>query len=210
MQTKSNASWQEEQALNRYQLIAPLLDESLDDAKRIQLRKDIAQRNEILPRSLYRYESAYRKGGFAGLKPVNREQRRSQKLPENFDELLEQAILLKREVPKHSVNQIIYILELEGRVAPGILKRSTMERYLYQAGFGVRQMQMYNDSRQSSSKRFCKSHRMMLLQGDIKYGIKLPIGKNGEWFRRICPLPLMTNPGMLFSLSFTIIRKSPL
>lgn len=179
MQTKANTSWQEEQALNRYQLIAPLLDESLDNAKRIQLRKDIAQRNHISSRSLYRYESAYRKGGFAGLTPVNREQRRSQKLPENFEELLEQAIQLKREVPKRSVNQIIYILELEGRVAPGILKRSTMERYLYQAGFGVRQMQMYNDSRQSSSKRFCKPHRMMLLQGDIKYGIKLPVGKDG-------------------------------
>lgn len=47
MQTKVNTSWQEEQALNRYQLIAPLLDESMDDAKRIQLRKEIAQRNEI-------------------------------------------------------------------------------------------------------------------------------------------------------------------
>lgn len=74
MQTKANTSWQEEQALNRYQLIAPLLDESLDNAKRIQLRKDIAQRNHISSRSLYRYESAYRKGRFAGLKPVNREQ----------------------------------------------------------------------------------------------------------------------------------------
>lgn len=31
----------------------------------------------------------------------------------------------------------------------------------------------------SSSKRFCKPHRMMLIQGDIKYGPKLPIGKNG-------------------------------
>ena len=179
MQTNVNTSWQEEQALNRYQLIAPLLDESLDTAKRIQLRDDIAAKNDVSTRSLYRYESAYRKGGFAGLKPMNREQRRSQKLPENFDELLEQAIQLKREVPKRSVKQIIYILELEGRVAPGVLKRSTMERYLYKAGFGVRQMQLYNDSRQSSSKRFCKPHRMMLLQGDIKYGMKLPIGKNG-------------------------------
>ena len=109
----------------------------------------------------------------------DRESKRSPKLPENFDELLEQAIQLKREVPKRSVRQIIYILELEGRVAPGVLKRSTMERYLYKAGFGVRQMQMYNDARKSSSKRFCKPHRMMLIQGDIKYGIKLPIGRNG-------------------------------
>lgn len=179
MNTQTNTSWQEEQALNRYQMIAPLLDESLDDAKRIQLRKSIAEKNEVSPRSLYRYEAAYRDGGFTRLKPANRAQRRSPKLPDNFEELLEQAIQLKREVPKRSVNQIIYILELEGWVQPGILKRSTMERYLYRAGFGVRQMQMYNDSRQSSSKRFCKPHRMMLLQGDIKYGCKLPIGKNG-------------------------------
>lgn len=179
MNTKENSSWREEQALARYQLIAPLLEESLDEAKRIHLRKNIAVQNRISLRSLYRYEAAYREGGFSGLRPVNREQRRSQKLPENFDDLLEEAIHLKREVPKRSVKQIIYILELEGRVAPGILKRSTMERYLYRAGFGVRQMQMYNDARKSSSKRFCKPHRMMLLQGDIKYGMKLPIGKNG-------------------------------
>nr|WP_275955358.1 hypothetical protein [Mediterraneibacter glycyrrhizinilyticus] len=40
-------------------------------------------------------------------------------------------------------------------MAPGVLKRSTMERYLYKAGFGVRQMQLYNDAWKSSSKRFC-------------------------------------------------------
>ena len=110
---------------------------------------------------------------------MNREQRHSQKLPETFNEILEQAIQLKREVPTRSVNQIIYILELEGWAAPGVLKRSTMQRYIYRAGFGVRQMKMYNDARKSSSKRFCKPHRMQLIQGDIKYGIKLPIGKNG-------------------------------
>lgn len=179
MQTKETDGWQEEQAFGRYQLIAPLLDESLDEAKRIRLRKTIAGQNVISLRSLYRYEAAYKNGGFAGLRPASREQLHSRKLPENFDKLLEQAIQLKREVPGRSVNQIIYILELEGRVAPGILKRSTMERHLYKAGFGVRQMQMYNDARKSSSKRFCKPHRMMLLQGDIKYGPKLPIGKKG-------------------------------
>ncbi len=38
---------------------------------------------------------------------------------------------------------------------------------------------MYQDARNSSSKRFCKPHRMMLIQADIKYGPKLPIGRNG-------------------------------
>ena len=179
MQRPVAPDWQEQEALQRFQMIAPLMDESLDPAKRTRLRGDIAAQNKVSERTLRRYEAAYREGGFQGLKPKTREAKRSKKLPENFDELLAEAIQLKREEPKRSVNQIITILELEGRAAPGVLKRSTMERHLYAAGFGVRQMQMYNDARSSSQKRFCKPHRMMLLQGDIKYGPKLPIGKNG-------------------------------
>ena len=179
MSTNTVPDWQEQEALQRYQLIAPLLDESLDPAKKSQMREDIAAQNDLSERSLFRYEKAYRSGGFSGLKPKDRKQQRSKKLPENFDELFAEAVQLKREVPKRSVEQIIAILELEGRVEPGVLKRSTLERYLFNAGFGVRQMQMYNDARRSSCRRFCKPHRMMLLQGDIKYGPKLPIGKNG-------------------------------
>ncbi len=171
--------WQEQEALARFQLIAPLLSEDLDDAKKNQLRKKIAQEKDISVRSLYRYEKSYREGQFSGLKPATRTKHRSQKLPENFEQILEQAIQLRKEVPERSIAQIIYILEMEGYAAPGILKRSTLERHIYRAGYGRDQMQMYKEARSSSSKRFCKPHRMMLLQGDIKYGPKLPIGKNG-------------------------------
>ena len=174
-----NQNWQDQQALERYKLIAPLLDESIDPAKRSQMRNEIAERAQISERTMYRYEAAYKAGGFSGLKPVACERSLSKKLPENYPKIVEQAIQLKKEVPKRSVEQIIFILEQEGWAAPGMLKRSTLERYLYRAGFGVKQMQMYRDARESSSKRFCKPHRMMLLQGDIKYGCKLPIGKNG-------------------------------
>lgn len=177
--TFTKQQWQEQEALRRFQLISPLLQADLDDAKRIQLRKRIAEENNISVRSLYRYEKAFSEGQFTGLKPVDREKHRSQKLPENFDFLLEQAIQLCKEVPERSVAQIIYILEAEGLAAPGVLKRSTLERHIYKAGYGQKQMQMYLDARNSSSKRFCKPHRMMLIQGDIKYGPKLPIGKNG-------------------------------
>lgn len=174
-----NQNWQEQQALERYKLIAPLLDDSIDPAKRSQMRNEIAVRAQLSERTLYRYEAAYKADGFPGLKPVACERSLSKKLPENYLKIVDQAIQLKKEVPKRSVEQIIFILEQEGWAAPGILKRSTLERYLYRAGFGVKQMQMYRDARESSSKRFCKPHRMMLLQGDIKYGCKLPIGKNG-------------------------------
>ena len=69
MNTNTNRikQWQEQEALSRFQLIAPLLQEDLDDAKRLQLRKQIAQDNDISVRSIYRYEKAYREGQFAGL-----------------------------------------------------------------------------------------------------------------------------------------------
>jgi len=179
MQSKEIQSWQDQSALTRYGLIAPLLEVTLDTAAKTKLREEISERTGISTRTIYRYESSFQTHGFQGLRPQTKSHRYSNRLPENFPELLEQAIQLKKEVPKRSVAQIIWILELEGRVAPGVLKRSTMENHLYKAGYGVRQMQMYNDARESSSKRFCKPHRMMLVQGDIKYGCKLPIGKNG-------------------------------
>ena len=181
MNTTSTAStdWREQEALERFRLISPLLQSDLDDAKRLQLRRKIASENGISVRSLYRYEKAYAEKKFSGLKPAERKSRFSRSLPENYGLLLEEAIQLRKEVPERSVDQIIFILEAEGRVPCGVLKRSTLERHLYRSGYGREHMQMYRQARESSSKRFCKPHRMMLIQGDIKYGPKLPIGKNG-------------------------------
>ena len=170
MQSKEVKKWQDAEALRRYQMIAPLLDESMDEGKRLQLREEIAEQNGISKRSLYRYEASFRTGQFDGLRPQNREKRRSQALPENYEEIVGEAIQLKKEVPRRSVRQIIKILEIEGYAPPGVLKASTLQRYLYNAGLGVKQMKRYSEKRESSSRRFCRLHRMELLQGDIKYG----------------------------------------
>ena len=182
MNTNSNTNkkWQEDEALKRYQLISPLLDDALDNAKKLVIREDIAQRHEVSIRTLYRYEAAYRRDSFAGLKPMTRDKQLSKQLPHNFKQLLTEAIQLKREVPTRSVNQIILILEMEGLATPGTLKRSTLQRHLYLAGFGRKQIKKYSDARKSSTKRFCKPNRMMLTQSDIKYGLKLPLGSKGE------------------------------
>lgn len=179
MQSKEARKWQDEETLKRYQMIAPLLDEDLDEAKRRQLREEIAAKYEISKRSLYRYEAKYREDSFTGLRPMNREKRRSQALPEDWDEIVGEAIQLKREVPRRSVRQIIKILETENYALPGIIKASTLQRYLYNAGLGVKQMKRYTEKRESSSRRFCRAHRMELLQGDIKYGpdIRLSDGR---------------------------------
>ena len=171
--------WQDETALYRFQLIAPLQDEALDSDARIALRRRIAEDNGLSDKTIKRYYDAFLQEGFEGLKPQSRRPHNLANLPDNYAELLLDAIQLRREVPQRSVDKIITILELEGKVAPGVLKRSTMQRHLYKAGFGRTHLDVHAKARESSSKRFCKPHRMMLLQGDIKYGIKLPIGKNG-------------------------------
>ena len=179
MQSKETKKWQDEEALKRYQMIAPLLDENLDEGKRRQLREEIAERYDISKRSIYRYEEKYREGAFDGLRPKNREKRRSQALPDNYEEIVGEAIQLKREVPRRSVRQIIKILESEGYAPPGVIKASTLQRYLYNAGLGVKQMKRYTEKRETTSRRFCRAHRNELWQGDIKYGpdIRLSDGR---------------------------------
>ena len=173
--------WQDDAALDRFRMIAPLTDETIDQAKRVELRKEIAAANGLSYKTIKRYDDAYRAQGFEGLKPRDHDPRNREKLPDNFEELLQEAIQLRREVPSRSVEKIITILELEGRAEPGVLKRSTLQRHLYAAGFGSTHLKVYREAQESSSKRFCKPHRMMLVQGDIKYGPKLPIGKNGAY-----------------------------
>ena len=179
MQSKETKKWQDEEALKRYQMIAPLLDESLDEGKRRWLREKIAERYDVSKRSIYRYEEKYREGAFGGLRPMNREKRRSQALPDNYEEIVGEAIQLKREVPRRSVRQIIKILESEGYAPPGVIKASTLQRYLYNAGLGVKQMKRYTEKRETTSRRFCRAHRNELWQGDIKYGpdIRLSDGR---------------------------------
>ena len=162
--------WQEEAALQRFRMIAPLVDETLDHAKRVELRKRIAIENELSYKTIKRYDDSYRTKGFEGLKPRDHSPRNQGKLPDNFSELLQEAIQLRREIPTRSVEQIIKILEIEGWAAPGVLKASTLQRYLYNAGLGKKQICKYTEARETSSRRFCRPHRMELIQGDIKYG----------------------------------------
>ena len=179
MESKEFVRWQDQEALRRFQLISPLITADADPAKRIAERKRLSETHDISERTLRRYESAFRKHGFEGLKPASRAEAEVKGPFPDFRKALDEAILLKREVPSRSVNQLIFILEAENVVSPGQLKRSTLQRYLYKAGFGKKQMKKVTEGEKSSSRRFCKPHRMMLVQGDIKYVMKLPLGKNG-------------------------------
>lgn len=166
----------EEIATNRMQLIAPLLTEGLDASKIMQLRKQICEANGISDRTLRRYQANYQAGGYQNLKPKSKQHSQTEAIPQP---VLEQAILLRREVPGRSVAQIIQILEWEGLVEPGALKRSTLQEKLAQKGYSSRHMKIYASSG-IATRRFQRKQRNAMWHSDIKYGPYLPIGPDGK------------------------------
>lgn len=166
----------EQIATERVQLLAPLLATDLDPAKAKELRSQISKETGISERTLRRYLEKYHQEGFLGLLPQGRGRQATMAIP---PEILEQAILLRREVPSRSVNQIIQILEWEGLVEKGQIKRSTLQEKLTESGYSTRQMRMYAETG-VATRRWQQPHRNRLWHSDLKYGPYLPIGPNGS------------------------------
>ena len=61
--------------------------------------------------------------------------------------LLEAAITLRREVPSRSTATLIHILQTAGRIVPGQLRRSTLDRHLAAAGMARRRLRTLGDKR---------------------------------------------------------------
>lgn len=166
----------EEVAVQRVQMLSPLLAEGLDPAKARELKINICEQTGLSERTLRRYLARYEEAGFSGLKPLAKG--RKAVGATIAEHLLDAAIQLRREVPGRSVRQLIQILEWEEKAKPGEIKRSTLQEKLTQRGYSSRQMKMYASSG-VAARRFQKRHRNSLWQGDIKYGPFLPIGPNG-------------------------------
>lgn len=162
-------------ATERLKLISPLLAEGLDPAKARQLKEQICIQTGISERTIRRHLAKYHDEGFAGLKPKGKATGSKEAIA---PELLEQAILLRREVPGRSIAQIIQILEWEGLAKPGQLKRSTLQEKLAQRGYSTRHMKLYASSG-VAARRYQRKHRNQLWHSDIKYGPRLPVGPGG-------------------------------
>lgn len=169
----------ERSAEEKLELITPLLLPGQERRESIQLRKEIAERAGLSYRTVGRYLDAWREKGFEGLKPKPPWNRGKSAMDERKKEILREAIALRLESPHRSVKDIILILELEGKVQPGTLRRSTLQGWLQAAGYSARQTRQ-SAAKGRSSRRFQKSHRNELWQSDIKYGPYLPIREKGE------------------------------
>jgi len=159
----------EEIAVNRLKLITPLLNPALDKGKKKLLRDEICAQTGWSDRTLRRYVSNYREKDFEGLKPKVSGSNGRTVIPED---VMQEAIALRREVPHRSVTDIIRILEWESLVPPGFLKRSTLQDQLTYRGYSSAQMRTYTNS-VTSSARFQKPWRNCLWQADIKFGLHI-------------------------------------
>jgi len=165
----------EEIAVMRYKIIAPILaamEEKADAAKIVLLKKEAYAQYGISRRTFMRWLTGYLEKGFEGLKPAGRVSSAPGVIP-NW--LLDEAALLRREVPSRSVPQIIEILEMEGKAPAGLLKRTTLQEKLAAMGYSARQMKLYQ-SGGMASRRFQRRERGDMWHSDIKFGPFLTIG----------------------------------
>ena len=158
----------DETAENRFKIISPILvakEEGVDEARIVQLKKASCERHGISYRTLGRWLDAHKKNGFSGLKPIPKVYHGPNAIPES---LIEEAILLRREVPLRSVSQIIEILELEGKAPAGLLRRTTLQEKMAARGYSSRLMKLYQQ-KGVASRRFERRNRNDLWQADIKF-----------------------------------------
>ena len=159
----------------RFEMIAPLLAGELCAAEKRRARLEIMERHGISERTLRRYLESYRKDGLKGLEPAPRPEAGTfTAIPAD---VLELAMLYKRELPERSVRSIITILEKEGHVKPGSISRSTLSHNLLALGHSTNQLR--NESGIRAARRFVRKGRNTLWQADVKFGPRIPGEKGG-------------------------------
>ena len=171
----ANSQKPDEVAVNRYKIIAPIIaamEEKADAAKYVALKKEAVLQHGISRRTLERWLAGYMTDGFDGLKPFCRAYGQPGIIPE---ELINEAIQLRREVPGRSIPQIIEILEMEGRAPAGSIKRTTLQDRLQERGYSARQMKLYQQGG-LAARRFQRQERGDMWHSDIKFGPYVTVG----------------------------------
>lgn len=171
----------EEIAANRMKIIAPIIHSACSKSEFTSKKKEICCEYGISDRTLRRYLEAYTKGGFDGLKSKEKTGY-AYSIPQK---IVEEAILLRREVPGRSVAQIINILEMEGKVEKSSIKRSTLQDRLTAHGYSTRQMKLYADTG-LAARRFARKNRNGMWHSDIKFGPYLDIEGKKQQIYMVC------------------------
>jgi len=160
-------------ALERFALIAPLRVPCLNKALRRDMCRKIAAKGWIHPKSgekslcertVWNWYKAYEKFHLSGLRP---KVRKDCGLLRAFDQdILDKAVLLKKEVPLRKVERCIEIMEIRKEIKPESVKRSTLQRHLQKLGMTGRKIADDDEP----SRRYCAENPGDLWHSDEKHG----------------------------------------
>lgn len=175
-----DAKQREKVALFRFQIIAPLVTQTLNRLEYGRVLRDLTHQElqtgenhltRVSRRSIQRWVQAFQQAGLAGLEPdIRADEGRPKAISRP---VLDQAVALRREAPGRSVEQIIAILEMSGKVERGKLKRTTLGHHLVRAGC-TKTAVVEASKRRSTLRRWEAPSRNVIWQGDAKSGYWLP------------------------------------
>ena len=141
-------------ALFRHAIVGELDIEALPPGERSARIAALAARTYQLPdgrtrrfsaRTLWTWWSAFQRHGLEGLLPHGRADRDTLRAIDA--DLLAAAVALRQEVPSRSTATLIHILETQGRIARGRVRRATLDRHLARAGASRRRLKTLGDKR---------------------------------------------------------------
>ncbi|MBN1774674.1 MAG: transposase [Deltaproteobacteria bacterium] len=168
-----NEEQRTELALWRVGVLGPLVSAELGHGDVVELCREAAERSyrrpdgryvELKPRTIMGWHYAYRRKGLDGLKPRGRtDAGRSRAIA---PALAERLVALKREQPRRSIRSLIRMLERDGAVSRGELKRSTVHRLLKAHGVSTRPPRERDTERRAFRHRYAGDCWM----GDVMHG----------------------------------------
>ncbi len=151
---------------NRIRMIAPLINQA-QPSKDVFFK--IAADNNVSIRTIKRWYQRYKEKGVSGLIPIYQGSAKNCRLYIGFEQILEEAMVMRRHDPNISVKNIIYAVESKYPSIEGLIKRSTLQRHLHKHHCGKNEL--LTGTKLNGRKvygRFRKEHRMEQIQCDVK------------------------------------------
>lgn len=175
---------EEQRALLRNDLIAPVLHRDLARGEQAALLREQAQQEWEVPggtrrrfseRTLRRYLHQRRTQGFAGLRRKRRSDAGVRK--HLSDAAWERTQVLRREQPRRSAEVILHLLIFEHLLTPGACSAPTLRRHLRAAGLNRAALLK---ARTKAYRRWQRGKPADLWQLDATGGLWLPDPKGGQ------------------------------